>query len=131
MTDTRTICRHCKQPIRLAGSSWRDGVYKYSCGASLDDGPHEPELRPVIGPEITATLDRGARDSAWVARQVDRDYRREIARLKAQIALIEQGVSQAYSHDWAPSQRTVFDAVFPGDGAIRARMERDGWDEDA
>lgn len=85
--------------------------------------------RPVIGPEIAAILDQGARDTAWIARQVDRNYRRDIARLKAHLALIEQGVCEAYAHDWAPGQRMITEAVFPSDSAITARMARDGWDE--
>jgi hypothetical protein len=95
-----------------------------------EQGEAEPEvLKHGSSPLVSAVLRQGERDSAWVAKTVDRDYREQIARLKARLGLILDGVYALYDGDHVPSQDRVLRALHPSDTAVRAQMINDGWKE--
>jgi hypothetical protein len=96
------------------------------------EGDPEPEvLKHGSSPLVDAILQQGERDSAWVAKVVDRDYREQIARLKARIKLTTDRIYALYDGDYVPSQDRVLRALSPSVADVTARMIDDGWrDED-
>lgn len=138
-------CRHCGQVIGkdITNHWYADDEQgrSYLCADSTDDarfmaGAHEPETaddkarRTGLSPLVDHILREGERQAAWLARSVDRDYKRTIAELNARLTLITEAVYYAYDGDYAPSERIVLRALQPSESAVRERMATDGWTED-
>jgi hypothetical protein len=80
----------------------------------------EAQLRQKLTKQDSGTLalvitlmQRNAHDAEHISNQLIPAYQADIERLSATIALIREGINNAYSKPYAPSQQTIINCLWP------------------
>jgi hypothetical protein len=88
---------------------------------------HPVDDHQLIDPFLADVMSKMLGDTASISKQVDDNYRAEIAELRATIDLIREGVSECFDGPYVPQAHVVLKRLYPDPKLVKeeAKARRD------